>query len=815
MSTLWQDTRYGVRMLVRNPGFSVVVVLVLAIAIGVTSAICSVVRTTILDPLPVPDADRLMFIESYNAKEGRDHVGINPIVLSELRANADVFTNLAYYRSVHAKFSGKEFTELIPGARVSPNFFSLWRTPPALGRLFTVDEDQPGAEKVVILSDWIWRGVLSGDPTIVGKSIELSGDALESQIERYTVVGVMPPHFKFPNANVGFWRPGDDPAVRIKKGAPDPMQYWLRNYNAVFRVPEGKPVEQAQVILDTISIRHTEHHKMYNEGWRMRVLPVSRIFADDKVRRTLWTLFAVIGLVWLIACANVASLLIARSEARQHEMAVRGALGAGRVRLIRQLLTESLLLAFAGGLCGLILTSWGIHALDAFIGGIRMKPFELNWTVFASSMAVALITGVVFGLAPAWQASRPRLQETLKQTGASTTQNRRGRLLAHGLIVGEVALAVVLLSGAGLMVQSVVRLLRVDVGFRPDNLLMVHVRPPFDRYPMGDKERHTMFTNDLYERLAALPGVAAVGIWASYTGERECTAVAENRPIRVVRGGCGLEKENPFRTLGVPLIDGRFLNRTDRGRDTVVVNEALANAFWPGQSAIGERIRSLPKRDWGHEEWEIVGVVGNTKLHAYDHEPRPTSFRPSEETYGSGPAHFFFIRTQIESASMIRPIQLAIKEVEPDVFSPSIQIISDQLYHSTQGRRTFTLYLTLFAGVGLALAAIGLYGILAYAVTRRTREIGIRMAVGATRGMIRNILLGEGMKLALIGLGVGLIGSLAATRFLQSHLFNVSPQDPTTLAIMSAFLLLVAAAACVIPARRAARIDPMVALRYE
>ncbi len=815
MKTIWQDIRYGVRMLIKNPGFTIVTILTLAVAIGATSAIYSVVYTTILDPLPVPDADRLMFVESYNMKEAWSAPGVNPVVLSELRANADVFANLAYYYSVHAKFQGKEFVELIPGARVSPNFFSLWRIPPAMGRLFTIDESQLGAEKVVVLSDWFWKRILSGDPEIIGKSIKLGGDYLDSPIDYYTIVGVMPPHFKFPHANVGFWRTGDDPAVRIKNGTPDPQQYWIRNYSVVFRLPEDQPVEQVQVILDTISARHIQDHEMYNEGWKIRVLPVSRMFADDKVRRMLWTLFAVIGFVWLITCANIASLLFARSEARQHEMAMRGVLGASRVCLIRQLLTESLLLAFIGGLSGLILTSWGIHTLDAFIGGIRLKPFQLNWSVFISSMVVALITGVVFGLAPAWHGSGLRLQETLKQTGASTTQNKHGRLLARGLIVSEVALAVVLLSSAGLMVQSVIRLLRVDVGFHPDNLLMVHVRPPFEKYRMGDNKRHTMFMNNLYEHLAALPGVASVGIWAGYIGEREYTSITENLPIQVERGGCGLEEENPFVTLGAPLIHGRFLNPTDRGRDTVVVNEALANAFWPDQSAIGKRIRSLPKRDWGHEEWEIVGVVGNTKLQAYDHEPKPTFFRPSEETYGGGPAHYFFIRTKIESASMIRPIQLAIKEVEPDVFTPSIQLISDQLYSSTQGRRTFTFYVTLFAGVGLALAATGLYGILAYALTRRTREMGIRMAMGATPDRVRNILLSEGMKLTFTGLGIGLIGSLGATRFLHSQLFDVSPHDPATLAMISLFMLSVAVMACLIPARRAAKIDPMEALRYE
>ncbi|UCD51708.1 MAG: FtsX-like permease family protein, partial [Phycisphaerales bacterium] len=680
---------------------------------------------------------------------------------------------------------------------------------------FTADDGHPGSERVIILSDAVWRRRFGADPEIIGKSIKLSGDFLESPIESCIVVGVMPPHFKFPTADVGFWRPGEDPVVRFKNGAPDGGQYWLRHYDVVFRVPKDKPLAQAQVVLDTIQARHAKDHKEYNEGWTMRARPVSRQFADDKVRRNLWTLFAVIGFVWLIACANVAGLLVARSEARQHEMAVRGALGAGRTRLVRQLLTESLLLALLGGLSGLILTSWGIHALDAFIGGIRMKPFHVNWTVFLSAMALALITGVVFGLVLAWHASRPRLQEALKQASAATTRNRRGRFLARGLIVGEIALAVVLLSAAGLMVRSVVRLLRVDVGYRPDNLLMVHVLAPFDKYPMGVKEPHLAFMNNLYERLAALPGVASAGIWAGYADEGEYTAEAQAMPVRVVRGACGLGNENPFATLGTPLVSGRWLDNTDRGRDTVVVNEALASAFWPGQNAVGKRLRRVPGDNRGREQWEIVGVVRNAKIYGYDRQPKPMFFRPSEETYGDGPHHYFFIRTQIEPASIVRPIQVAIKEVEPDTFTPTIEIISDQLHRSTQSRRTFTLYLSLFAAIGLALATIGLYGILAYAVTRRTREIGIRMAVGASPDRVRSILLAEGMKLAFVGLAIGLVGSLAATRLLQGHLFNVSPQDPVALAIMSAFLLLVTAVACSIPARRAAKIDPMEALRYE
>jgi putative ABC transport system permease protein len=813
MITLIYDIKYGLRMLAKHPGFTIVVTLTLAIAIGATSAIFSVVRTTIIDPLPVPDADRLMYVDRFNTQDGRGTAPVNAMTIHELRRSPEIFASLAVYRQTSRNFRGTDCPDQLSGAEVSPSFFLLWRISPVLGRTFAVDENQPGRERVVILSYALWQGRFGSDPNIIGKTVEFDTGKMESHYYQYTVVGVMPAHFRFPTADVAFWVPGANPDVKPETVRGADYYNWDVAYDIAFRLSPGVLPEHAQAILDTTSARHAQDQPEKNKGWKLRLRPLSERFASEYVRHVLWMLFAVIGLVWLIACANVANLLIARAETRQHEIALRGAMGAGRVRLIRQLLTESLLLAILGGLCGLLITSWGIHTLEAFSGGIRMKPFELNWPAFVSSMTLVLVTGIAFGLAPAWQASKAHLQETLRASSSQATQTHRGRLLVCGLIVGEIALTMVLLSGAGLMVHSVIRLLHVDLGYRPENLIRVCSRMPIDlslsskAYLAAAKQYH----DTLYERFTALPGVVSIGVLGS-SAANALSPPVEVGHLHVNRVVCGIENENPFTVLDAPLIEGRFLERSDRDRDTAVVNQACASALWPGQSALGKRFRGAA--GGRYREFEIVGVVGDVRTGGYyEEEVRPTFYRPNKFEFGS--LYNFYIRTRIDPASLTRPIQIAVKQADPKADAPSIEIVADEFYRSTEQRRRFTFHLSLFAAVGLVLTVIGLYGLLAYAVTRRTHEIGIRIALGARSGDVLKAVLGQGLKLTCIGVAIGLAGALALTRVISSLLYDVSTTDPLTFVCVSLVLASVALLASYVPARRAAKVDPVAALRYE
>ena len=465
MSTFINDIKYAVRQLRKNPGFATVTLLTLAVAIGATTAIYSAVETTILDPLPVPDAERLMTIESINLRNSQVS-GVNPATIADLREVEYALNHLSISYKTDVKYRGNEFTELIRGYSVSDSFFSLWGVQPLLGRTFSEGESRADAPPVVVLAHGFWESSLNGDPEIIGKNIEFGGGTFDSPFQSYTVIGVMPEGFTFPLESVNFWRPLADPHVASESDDPMGRRYIRRNYALYFRLADGASQEQVQVILDSIVARQAQIETRFgnNRQWRLRLRPVSGIFDDEATRETLWTLFAVIVLVWLIACANVANLLLARAEGRRQEMGMRVALGAGRVRLIRQMLMESTLLALLGGACGLILTNWGLEVLDWHLKGIRMRPLALDWGVFGRAMGVSLLTGIVFGLIPAWNASKPNLFETLKQSGTSTTQALGGRWLVRRLILGEIALAVILLVGAGLTIRSVVNVLRVDLG---------------------------------------------------------------------------------------------------------------------------------------------------------------------------------------------------------------------------------------------------------------------------------------------------------------------------------------------------------------
>jgi predicted permease len=653
----------------------------------------------------------------------------------------------------------------------------------------------------------------------------------------YTVVGVMPKHFVFPYQNVQFWTPLADPKALSGTGggsnssrAEFLMHDSLNIYLVSARLADRVSRQQAQALLDAINARQINLEipgLASRKGWMMRLRPMSAMFADEATREKLWTLFAGIALVWLIACANVANLLAARAEARQHEMAMRVVLGAGRARLMRQTLTECLLLALVGGVCGLLLTGWGVAALDTLLAGIRLKPLALNWPVFATAMAISAVTGIVFGLIPARRASRPKVFETLKQTGAASTQVARGRRFVGGLILGEIALAVVLLAGAGLTIRSLINILTYDFGYDAKNLIELRLTAPAAKYANDPAALQGLATR-LNERLANLPGIAAIGTHATDTaGESASFSLAGGTRFRadgsadahaVVQEFAGLDALDPFKAMGVRLIEGRPLDRSDVERRTVVVNESLARRFWPGQSALGQRLRPASAQD-GDGALEVVGIVSDIRRIGGDLLPQQnaplTLYRPIPDPWVSSALPTMYLRTTIDPVAIIPSLQQALSEVEPDLVGRRITVVSDALAMATQGRRYFMGFLIAFAAVGLTLAVIGLYGLMAFNVQRRTREFGVRMALGATGREVLLRVTGDGVKLAGLGLALGLVLAFPAMRLIQNQLYGVTSSDPLTLLVVVLVLLATAATASFIPARRAARIHPMEALRCE
>jgi predicted permease len=835
--TTLQDVRFGLRMLRKNPGFTAVAVLTLALGVGATTAIFSVVNTVLLNPVPGPQPERVVQIAEriythgnfQEEKEKPFFVGVSPPEFDALLAGREFFSDLAWYDSVWTDRKTEDFVSQTRGSMVSGDFFKIWRIQPILGRTFAPDEatpvsedDIPVKDSVIVLSYSLWQTLFGGDQAVIGRTIEMSA-------RHFTVIGVMLAWFQPEGAYPMFWFPAEP--LRLP-----PTTMRLGNTRVVARLRPDSSTQQAQAMLDTVAGRLMKDHEGdvrfgYGVDWRKRpqglgfwIRPLRAEFdgsyGTEDFRRTLYGLLGAIVFVLLIVCANIANLMLARTERRQHELAIRAAIGAGRARLMRQLLTESLLLACLGGLGGAAVTVWGMKLLLSMVppGMPRLQPVAVDGHVLACALLVSIATGLLFGLMPAWRAGRTQLGEALKQAGTGATVGAGRSRYRSALVVAEVALAVVLLAGAGLMIESVIRMLHVDPGFDPENLLYVNLSLPWETYnDQAHPERARQLRNVLFaqlnERLAALPGVKAVGVGKHGAWSEKLKVGGQGETVELVREGCGTGPNDLFRAMRIPLRAGRFFETQDVGAETAIINETMARTIWPGENAVGKKFGG--DSSYGSQVYQVVGVVGDIRDYSFKQPVRPTFYRPVDELRLEGMAPFLVIRTQADPQSLVPLVRKELKAAEPAMKKPAISVVRQNIYDSTQAQRTYMIYLVVFAGVGLLLCAIGIYGVLAYSVARRTREIGIRMAVGAQRADVLKMVMVEGARLVLIGVGAGLLAAFWLTRFLRSQLFEVSPTDPVVMAEVVLLLLAVSLLACYMPARRAMKIEPMTALRYE
>ncbi|MDT5272060.1 MAG: hypothetical protein QOH49_4246 [Acidobacteriota bacterium] len=804
------DLRYGVRMLWKNPGFTAVAVVALALGIGANSAIFSVVNTVLLRPLPYREPARLVMVWEDDTKHGFPNDTPATANYIDWRDQNQVFDGMAATADQSFNLTGAGEPERFDGKRVSANFFSLLGVEPQLGRAFMPEEDVSGANRVVVLSHGLWQRRFGSDPGLIGKSITLNGDG-------YIVVGVMPAGFQFLSQEVEMWVP----IAFTSQQAANRGNHYLR---VVARLKPGVTVERAQSEMSTIAARLQQQYPEQNIDLGATVVSLHEEVVGN-IRPALLVLLGAVGFVLLVACANVANLLLARAAVRQKEIALRTALGASRLRLIRQFLTESILLAALGGVVGLLLSVWGVTLLKSFIPEniSQVKAIAVDARVLGFTILVTLLTGLVFGLAPAAQASKFNLNETLKEGGRDAAAARGSNRIRGLLIVSEVAVSLVLLVGAGLLINSFMRLRSVDPGFSTDNLLTMSVVLPQQKYP--DLARRTAFYTDMIRRVEALPGVRSAGVtnWIPLVKQGDSIGVTfEGQPVPAPGQGklpiiaTRIVSPHYFGSMGIQLLQGRVF---EEGRDridspcVVVVGETVARRYWPDESPLGKRLS--PGRPTTPEDWcQVVGVVRDVRQLDLAAEPKPQMYLTYAQADFFAPRHLV-VSTEGDPLALAGTVRKTVWEVDRDQPVSNVNTMEGVLSESIARQRFSTLLLGVFAGVALVLAAVGIYGVMSYSMAQRTREIGIRMALGAQKRDVLMLAVGQGLRLVALGIGVGLVGAFALTRVMSSLLFGVSATDPATLITISLILVVVALLASYIPARRAAKLDPLIALRYE
>ena len=804
-----KDIRYSIRVLLRNRAFTVTALLTLALGIGFNTAIFSVVDSVLLRPLPLKDPDRVVSVWEHSLRAGVDRNEMAPANFFDLRNQSQVFEGVGAFGELSLNLTGVGEPERLDGRLVTAKVFALLGVEPALGRTFAPEEDQVGQHRVVVLSDALWRRRFNSDRSIVGRSITLNA-------ESYTVVGVMPPDFFFPEREGELWTPwAMEPEEAGGRG-----DHYVR---VVARLKSGVTMEGANAEVEAIAARLSNEYPRTNEGLGFLVSSFHQDYVGN-LRTPILILFAAVALVLLIACANVANLLLAQATSRRREIAIRAALGASRLAIIRQLLVQSLLLAGAGGVLGVFGAIWGVQWLSKLVPESlsKLQSVSVDARVFLFTLGVTVLTALVFGAVPAFHASRSKPGETLSDVGRDVAGGMSGRYVRRVLVVAEVALAVVLLVGAGLLIRSFQRLRQVDPGFRGDNLLTMRMVLPFSKYSKPEQRR--AFYDELLRRVDELPGVESAGMITflplSFSGMNFSFSV-EGRsapgdmelPLAVYR----VVSPDYFRAMTIPLQRGRVFDSRDTADapPVIVVNRRLAEQFWPGADPTGKRLKIGPV-DSPNPWATVAGVVGDVRQGGLYGEQDLAIYVPyAQERRGFVAPRDLIVRTTGNPASLAGAVREAVWAVDKDQPISNVRTMDHVLAASVSRERFQTLLLALFATLALVLACVGLYGVISYAVVQRTHEIGVRMALGAQAGDVLRLVINQGMLLTLIGLVIGIAGAFAVTRVMTEMLYGVTARDPLTFAGVPIVLGVIALLACYIPARRATKVDPLVALRYE